>query len=152
MKRFMFAVAVVALSACVSLADDKPATGGDTKPATPAATATTGATVEYAPAQAQRRGLLARLRGRNTTTYSAPIMTTPAATPMPTPGGTTPTPMPGTKPASGTTTTGGVVQASGNLPAGRYTTTDGTIIQVGGTQPMTTSGERRGLFSRLRSR
>jgi hypothetical protein len=171
MKRFLFAVAVVALSACTGFAEDKPATSA--QPATPTTPTVIAATpaIEYAPAQPQRRGLFGRLRNRNNTaTYSAPIMaapvTVPAATPMPKPG-TTPEPMPGTKPAGGTTTNGtkpgttptpAVVQAGGSLPPGTYTATDGTIIQIGGTQPMAqpmtqpTQSERRGLFSRLRNR
>ena len=42
--------------------------------------------------------------------------------------------------------------ATGTLPAGTYTTTDGTIVQVGGVEPMPAPTERRGLFSRLRNR
>jgi hypothetical protein len=162
MKRFLFAVAVVALSACAGLAEDKPATSGTTTaPATPVITSATPV-VEYAPAQTQRRGLFGRLRNRNTTTmsYSVPL-TTPTmapATPMPMPGTTTPQPMPGIKPAGGVSGMPGmVVQATGNLPPGQYTTTDGMIIQIGGTQPMTmpmtpTTTSRGGLFSRLRNR
>jgi hypothetical protein len=151
MKRFFFAVAVVALSACVSLAEDKPGTGTTTPPTgTPAVIATTGPVMVES--QPTRRGLFSRLRNRNRTTYSTtPMMVTPAPTPMPTPA---PQPMPGVKPVGGTTTTPGtVVQASGNLPPGTYTTTDGTIIQIGGTQQqMQSQSERRGLFSRLRNR
>lgn len=150
MKRFFFAVSVVALAACVASAEDKPATGGTTG-TTPAVTATTGTTY-YQTSQPTRRGLFARLRNRNNMTYSTtPSMATPAQ-PMPTPA---PQPMPGTKPAGDTTTnTGMVVQASGNLPPGRYTTTDGTIIQISGTGTTTTpmTSTRTGLFSRLRMR
>lgn len=159
MKRFLFTVAVVALSAAVVGAEEKPGTG--TKPATPPATtapATGTPVVEYAPAQPARRGLFARLRNRGTTTYSpAPtVVTPPAATPMPMPG-TTPTPMPPVKPATGTTTSGKVVPATGTLPAGRYTTTDGTIVQIGGTTSGSRVGNtaeptRGGFLSRLRAR
>jgi hypothetical protein len=156
MKRFLFAVAVLALAASVGSAEDQPATPAPNP--TPVVTAGTPA-YSYAPAQTQRRGLFGRLRNRNnSTTYynTTPMMTAPAATPMP---GVAPTPMPmpGVKPAGGAAT-GMVVPATGNLPPGQYTTTDGTIVQIGGTQPMmndttmprTTS--RTGLFSRLRNR
>jgi hypothetical protein len=83
-------------------------------------------------------------------------MTTPqpGATPMPSIA-PQPMPMPGTRNGAAMTT-GPVVQASGNLPPGTYTATDGTIIQVGGTQGMTQTTTmsptmtRRGLFGRLR--
>lgn len=165
MKRFFFAVAVVALVASVGSAEDKPAVIAPA-PVTPAiTTATPTPVVEYAPAQPQRRGLLARLRNRNNSTYysTTPQMVVPAtpAAPMPMPG-IAPQPMPTVRP------TGAVIPATGNLPPGRYTTTDGTIIQIGGpatagpvmtTGPVTTAGytyteptttTRRGLFSRLR--
>jgi hypothetical protein len=158
MKRFLFAVAAVALSACAAIADDTPATGTTTVPVVTSATPVAG----YAPAQTQqRRGLFGRLRSRNTTTmnYSSPTMVAPATTPaspMLMPGTTTPQPMPTVKPASGTMMSGMVVQATGDLPPGQYTTTDGTIVQIGGTQPMmtpmTTPTTRNGLFGRLRNR
>ena len=162
MKRFLFAAALVALVASAGSAEDKPAAKPTPAPATPVVVAPAGTpVVEYAPAPAQRRGLFGRLRNRNTgtTTYSpAPIVTAPAvaptpATPMPPVVPPAPMPMPTVKPA------GAVVPATGNLPAGRYTTTDGTIVQIGGTQPTamttettTTSGERRGFLGRLRNR
>ncbi len=162
MKRFLFAAALVALGASVGAADEKSA-----PPATssaPVVISTAGSPiVESSPAQSTRRGLLGRLRNRgnntSTMTYSpaTPVMSAPTgATPMPPVSAPQPMPMPGTKtttaPAPGT-----IVQASGSLPAGTYTTTDGTIIQIGGTQPtaqpMTDSqSSRRGLFSRLRNR
>lgn len=142
MKRFLFAVAVAVLSATAASAEEKPTAP---PPATPAAPVVVPGTpiVEYAPAQPARRGLFARLRNRGTTTYSGgnggtiPLATPPAtitpATPMPMPG-TTPTPMPPIKPTTGTTT-------------------DGTIIQIGGTTtPMTTTGTRSSFLSRLRNR
>lgn len=156
MKRFLFAAALVALVASVGTADEKP-----TAPAPAPVVVTTAGTpvAEYTPAQTQRRGLFGRLRNRNTTTTTsaAPVMTAPApagATPMP--PITAPQPMPGTK-TGATAAMGQIVQASGNLPAGTYTTTDGTIIQIGGTQmatdsSMSSQSSRRGLFSRLRSR
>ena len=157
MKRFLFAVAVVALSACAGLAEDKPVVVGTTPaPAAPVIT-TAAPVVEYAPAQTQRRGLFGRLRNRNTTTmtYSTPTAVVPAtpAAPMPMPG-LAPQPMPSIKPAGGV-----IIPATGSLPPGTYTATDGTIIQIGGTQPMmaqpvmsTNTTERRGLFGRLRNR
>jgi hypothetical protein len=63
--------------------------------------------------------------------------------------------MPGVKPAGATMPMTAVVPAGGNLPPGTYTATDGTIIQVGGTQTAMQSqsqSTRRGLFSRLRNR
>lgn len=157
MKRFFFAVAVVALVGSVSSAEEK-AIAPAPMPATPVVVAGPTTTYQYAPAQPQRRGLFARLRARNnTTTYSystQPQMTTPAPMPMP---GTTPTPMPmpGVRPVGGAQPMPGtVVPATGDLPPGRYTATDGTIIQIGGTQAMTTttSNTRTGLFGRLRNR
>jgi hypothetical protein len=63
--------------------------------------------------------------------------------------------MPTVKPASGITT-GMVIPATGSLPPGQYTTTDGTIVQIGGVQPVMaqpmTTTTRGGLFSRLRNR
>ena len=181
MKRFLLAVAVVALSACVGSAEDAPAP----TPVAPAAPVMVGSPVvvgaapvyQYAPAPASqpaRRGLFGRLRNRNntasytggTTPMMAPMMappmtTVPGSTPMPSFSPTpmpTPMPMPGTKPV-GTMAPGMVVPASGNLPAGTYTATDGTIVQVGGTEmaapvstAMTTQSARRGLFGRLRNR
>ncbi|QJW98774.1 hypothetical protein [Frigoriglobus tundricola] len=167
MKRFLFAVAVIALFATAGVAQDKPV------PTTPPAgtvdsNVTTGAApvTSYVPAtQAPvRRGLFGRLRNRNTNTmsYSSPVLTAPA-TGVPSTPGATPMPpvappqaMPGAKPGAMMTPpmTSGVVQATGNLPPGTYTTTDGTIVQVGGTEmaaPATTTTSR-GLFSRLRSR
>jgi hypothetical protein len=157
MKRFLFAVAVVALSAVVGVADDKPLV---TAPAP--TTATVAPVYTYEQPTTQRRGLFSRFRNRNTSNYStAPLMTAPAvpaATPMP--PTTTPQPMPSTKPNGSTSApmmkSGTVVQASGNLPPGTYTATDGTVIQVGGTTPTmsstSTGSTRMGLFSRLRNR
>ena len=158
MKRFLFAVAVVALSACAGSAEDKPAVV-TTAPATPAVVGTAAPVVEYAPAQTTRRGLFSRLRNRNTATYSAPVMTAPVpATTTPVPPVAAPMPMPGSK-TSARPMNGQVVQATGNLPPGTYTTTDGTVVQIGGTQTMAAStsmsssqSTRRGLFSRLRGR
>lgn len=147
MKRFLFAVAVVALFGAVSYAEDKPAVAS-----APAAGTVVSPTYTYEQ-PTQRRGLLARLRSRSTTSsYSTtPLMTAPApaATPMPQ---TAPAPMPmpnsASAPKSGT-----VVQASGNLPPGTYTATDGTTVQVGGTtSAMRSTSARMGLFSRLRNR
>jgi hypothetical protein len=157
MKRFLFAVAVVALSACAGSAEDKPAVV-TTAPATPVV-GTAAPVVEYAPAQTTRRGLFGRLRNRGTTpaTYSAPVMTAPAPAST-TPPVAAPMPMPGTKTSTARPMNGQIVQASGNLPPGTYTTTDGTIVQIGGTQSMTSTSmsspqpARQGLFSRLRNR
>lgn len=159
MKRFLFAVAVVALSAAVSLAEDAPATA-PTTPA-PGTIVTPGTTYSYGPTTTStRRGLFSRLRNRNTSNYSSystgPVMAVPTtgATPMP-PVVAPPRPMPGTNPTSSNVKPGMVIQASGNLPPGTYTTTDGQIIQIGGTTPMTTSNTgstRTGLFGRLRNR
>jgi hypothetical protein len=170
MKRFFFAAAAVALVASVGSAAEQPVTPvTPVQPAPIITTATPTPAVEYAPAQPQRRGLLARLRNRNNSTYNyntAPQMVVPAtpAAPVPMPG-LAPQPMPTVKPTSGM-----VIPATGNLPPGQYTTTDGTIIQIGGpvtgmpmigtaggpvmtagyTEPTTTTSARRGLFSRLR--
>jgi hypothetical protein len=160
MKRFLFAVAVVALSACVSFAEDAPAptpvtSGGPVMMGT-------APTYQYAPSQPARRGLFGRLRNRNNTTYysnttTTPMMMTAPAGPTTTPP--TPMPMPGVRPASGTVAPGTVVQGTGNLPPGTYTATDGTVIQIGGGGPQMTTPTatgtntqptRRGLFGRLR--
>ena len=164
MKRFLFAIATVALFAAAGVAEDQPAT---TPPATPPVP-TAAPVTSYVPATQSttaRRGLFGRLRNRNTSTmsYSSPVMTTPTTGAAPMPGATPmppvapPQAMPGTKTGAMMTTpmTGGVVQATGNLPAGTYTTTDGTIVQIGGTQPAApanTTTTSRGLFSRLRNR
>lgn len=159
MKQFLFAAALVAASASVGFADDKPATGAAATPATPVVVAGTPLVVESAPAAPARRGLFGRLRNRNTSTtaYSTPLTTTtvPMTGAAPMPAVAPPQAMPAVKPSGAMVvpgTLGGVVQATGTLPAGTYTTTDGTIVQIGAMQPMTTPTERRGLFSRLRNR
>ncbi|MCS6864594.1 MAG: hypothetical protein RMJ56_15730 [Gemmataceae bacterium] len=164
MKRYLFAVAVAVLAVGVVGAEDKPATPAPTTSA-PVMMGTTGTMyVEYVPVQSTRRGLFARLRNRsNRVTYTTmPMVTMPTSpAPMPTPA-PQPMPMPGTKSDNTVsmpkTTT--VVPATGNLPPGIYTTTDGTVVQIGGT----TSGGvmtatytestpvRRGFFGRLRNR
>ena len=169
MKRFLFAVALAALFASVGSAQEKAVPLPST--AAPVVITSGAPVVESTPAQSTRRGLFGRLRNRNNSTMSytpAPVMTAPTTTaPMiVTPQ---PMPMPGTKTTTGAVVMpqpGGVVQASGNLPAGTYTTTDGTVVQIGG--PMmadggvmtagsvepaqSTQSGRRGLFGRLRSR
>jgi hypothetical protein len=162
MTRFLFAVPVLALSAAVGLAD-APASGGSVTPApaAPVVGPVVAPTYSSAPATT-RRGLLGRLRNRNTVRYSsAPLMAAPAPAPIITPPQTpapAPAPMPGVKPAGAMMPMSGqVVQATGNLPPGVYTTTDGTVVQVGGTQAaMQTQPQsqstRRGLLSRLRNR
>ena len=107
---------------------------------------TAGPVYGYAPAQPARRGLFGRLRSRNTAYYSSgttvPMMTVPTNQMPMTPGTPMPMPMPGVKPAGGVMMTGSVVQAggmmpvpaTGNLPPGIYTTTDGTVVQIGGTR------------------
>jgi hypothetical protein len=159
MTRFLFAVPVLALSAAVGFAD-APASGGPTAPPAMIVGPVVAPTYSSAPARPARRGLLGRLRNRNTATYSsAPLMAAPAPiiTPPQTPA-PAPAPMPGVKPAGAMMpATGQVVQATGNLPPGTYTTTDGTVVQVGGTQAAMqtqpqTQTTRRGLFSRLRNR
>ncbi len=173
MKQFLFAVSLVALSASGVSAEDVPAAPAPTPvaPSTMSGPTLMAAPVtEYAPAQPARRGLFGRLRNRNTMMYSGtamPVMMTGPTAPTPMPP-VAPTPMPGAKsggttmmmpgtvvPAGGST----IVPATGNVPPGIYTTTDGMVVQVGGTQmstsmssPMTTSTTRGGLFSRLRNR
>ncbi|MCI0699742.1 MAG: hypothetical protein L0241_01480 [Planctomycetia bacterium] len=155
MKRFLFAFAVVALAAYASATAQPPVT---TQPVPgPVIVGTPGTqVVEYAPAPA-RRGLFGRFRNRNNTpTYSAPIMPGPIMTAPPTTF--TPTPMPGVVPTPMPGRTGIVIPAeSTTLPPGTYTATDGTIIQVGGTQMQPTlqpimqpTTQRRGLFGRMR--
>ena len=159
MTRFLFAVPVLALSAAVGCADTPAAT-----PVAPPVITTVGPvfapTFSSAPA-APRRGLFGRLRNRNTMTYSSAPLMAPAAAPIITAPQTpppAPAPMPGLKPAGGMMPmTGQVVQATGNLPPGIYTTTDGTVVQIGGMQPAMpmqpqTQSTRTGLFSRLRNR
>jgi hypothetical protein len=162
MKRFLFAVALAALFASAGTAEEKAAPVTTT--AAPVVITSGTPIVETTPAQSTRRGLFGRLRNRNnsTATYSTtPVMTAPVnATTQPPISTPAPMPMPGTKTTTGAVVMpqpGEVVQASGSLPAGTYTTTDGTIIQIGGTQmeaqPTTdTQSGRRGLFGRLRSR
>ena len=171
MKRFLFAVALAALFASVGTAEEKAVP----VPTTAAPVVITSGTpvVETTPAQSTRRGLFGRLRNRNSSTTSytpAPVMTAPmTVTPQPPISTPQPMPMPGTKTTTGAVVMpqpGGVVQASGNLPAGTYTTTDGTVVQVAGpimtdsgimtagsVEPaQSTQSGRRGLFGRLRSR
>jgi hypothetical protein len=183
MKRFVFAVVVAALSAAVGSAQD--AVTVTVAPPAPVVMAGPVMT-ETVTTQPARRGLFGRLRGRNTVTMtsgtmtpmaSVPTMATPVMTPSMTPMTTTPAPMmtpgsmpampmqmPGSKPA-GTAMSGPVVPATGNLPAGIYTTTDGTVVQIGGVMPdasmttsmtttttMTAQTARRGLLARLRNR
>lgn len=129
MKRILFAAALAALFAGSASAEDKPAA--------PAAPAVAAAPVEMAPAASARRGLLARLRDRRTTT--APAMVAPAvtapATPMPMPGTTVPKPMP----TGGTT--GSVTPAGGTAKAGE-------VVTASYSEP----AQRRGLFGRMRNR
>ncbi len=150
MKRFLFAVAVVALAASVGGAEDKPA-------ATPPATATpvvagTPSTpvVEYGSVTtaSPRRGLFARLRNRGTTTYTTgPVTTVPAtsATPMPSTTPPAPMPMPGAGKTSAapmpSTKDAKVVVASG--------TDSGAVMMASYSEP---TKQRRGLFARLRNR
>ena len=163
MKRFLFAVALAALFASVGTAEEKAVPVQTT--AAPVVITSGSPVVESGTAQSTRRGLFGRLRNRNNSTsaYSpAPVTTVPTTnvTPQPPISTPQPMPMPGTKTTTGAVVMpqpGGVVQASGNLPAGTYTTTDGTIVQIGSTQmeaqPTTdTQSGRRGLFGRLRSR
>lgn len=169
MKQFLFAAALVVLVASVGTAEEK-ATPTPTTAAPVVITSGSPVIVESGTTQSTRRGLFGRLRNRNNSpaTYtSVPAMTAPAnATTQPPISTPQPMPMPGTKTTTGAAAMpqpGGIVQASGNLPAGTYTTTDGTIIQIGG-PIMTDSGimttgatepaqsGRRGLFSRLRNR
>jgi hypothetical protein len=180
MKRFLYAVALAALFASAGTAEEKVVTSPTT--AAPVVIASGSPVVESAPAQSTRRGLFGRLRNRNsgsTMNYSpAPAVTVPTtATPMPPISAPQPMPMPGTRTgAMMMPPSGAIVQASGNLPPGVYTTTDGTVIQIGGpatasSDVITTGGPimtdsgvmpagytepaqsgRRGLFSRLRSR
>lgn len=166
MKSYLLAVAVAALSASVVMAEDKPATSTPPTTSAPVVVGSTGTTyVEYVPVQSTRRGLFARLRNRtNRMTYTTvPMMVTAPSSPapMPTPA-PQPMPMPGTKTDNTVSTpkTTTVVPATGNLPPGIYTTTDGTVIQIGGTTTgsvmtagyMETTPARRGFFSRLRNR
>jgi hypothetical protein len=155
MKQFFFAVALVALTASVGFSDDAPAPTPVTSGATPVVMGSTSPTYTM-PAQPMRRGLFARLRSRNNRMMSSstPMMTTTPMSATPMPGAPTPMPMPSVKTAGTPTTmampmSGTVVQATGNLPAGMYTTTDGTVVQVGGTM---TRPARLGLLARLRSR
>ncbi len=154
MTRFLFAVPVLALTAAISFADTPASSGTTTAPTT---VTTVASTYSYSTTRPARRGLFSRLRNRNTTTYSsAPLMVSPA-TPPQTPA-PTPAPLPAVKPVSGKMMpmSGQVVQATGNLPPGTYTTTDGMVVQVGGKQTMQPQSQsqttRRGLFSRLRNR
>jgi hypothetical protein len=171
MKRFLFAVTLVALSASVGSAEDVPTAPAPTPVVMGSAPMMMGATPVYetGPVQPARRGLFGRLRNRNgTMSYSSSpmMMTAPTMAPVMTPG-MAPTPMPpaapmtmpGTKPAGTTMAPGTVVPATGNVPPGIYTTTDGMVVQVGGTQMMSTpmtamateQPARRGLFGRLRN-
>jgi hypothetical protein len=182
MRQFLFAASLVAVSAGGVSAEDAPAPTPVAPPAMSGPTIMAAPVTEYAPmAQPARRGLFARLRNRNAMTYSGAampmtmtgptgtptMMTGPTGTPTPMPP-VAPTPMPGAK-SGGTTMmmpgmvipAGGsmAVPATGNVPAGIYTTTDGTVVRVGGTEmspamssPMTGSTTRGGLFGRLRNR
>lgn len=162
MKRFLFAVAAVALSAAVGFAEDKPAAAAPATPATPVIVGTYGTPVaEYAPAAptTARRGLFSRFRNRNatstTTTYSPPapltttitpgtVITPTAPTPMP-PVAPAPMPMPGAKPAGATlmpTPNGTIVMTGG--------TVTGEVMPATYTEPAAPA--RRGLFGRLRNR
>jgi len=177
MKKFVFAVAVVALYAAAGEAQDQPATPvTPVVPSTPVVT--TGPVMQYGSPTVARRGLFGRLRNRNSSMMaypSAPVMTAPVlGTP---PMGTitpplAPMPMPGTRPTSSMVVPANMVVSSGNLPPGIYTATDGTVIQIGGptAMPMTngavvpatgyspmtmqtqTQVSRRGLLGRLRNR
>lgn len=174
MKKFVFAVAVVALYAAAGEAQDQPATPvTPVVPSTPVVT--TGPVMQYGSPTVARRGLFGRLRNRNSSMMaypSAPVMTAPVlGTP---PMGTitpplAPMPMPGTR-TGGVVVPANMVVSSGGLPPGIYTATDGTVIQIGGTTPMTngtvvpasgytpmsmqtqTQTSRRGLLGRIRNR
>ena len=147
MKRFLFAVAVVALAASAGGAEDKPAA---TPPATatPVVVGTPGTpVVEYGSVTtaSPRRGLFARLRNRGTSsTYTTgPVTTVPTtgATPMPPATPPAPMPMPGKTSATPMPGTTGVVMASG--------TDSGTVMTASYSEP---AKQRRGLFGRLRNR
>ncbi len=113
MKRFLFAVAAVALVASVGSAEEKPAT---TPPATSTPAIAGAPVVESTPA---RRGLFSRLRHRSTHA-TGPVIT---PSPVPMPVVPAPKPMPSTKPTTGATTTpNGVIVASGTKGSGVVTT------------------------------
>ncbi len=155
MKRFLFAVAVVALFAAVGGAADVP-----TAPAPTPVAVTSATPVEMVPATTAapaRRGLFSRLRNRNagTTSYSTPATTTTTvapstvtpATPMPTVA--PPQAMPGAKPVGGMVAP---VAAEGVMVAGGMMSTMGDASPVMMASATTPAPARRGLFSRLRNR
>lgn len=149
MNRFLFAVAVVVLFAGVSYSEDQPAVTPMAPPPVPVVTPSTP-TYTSTTSTTTRRGLFSRLRNRNTMTYSsAPLLMSSPMPAAPMPSTVAPQPMPSSKPTGSAPMTGTVVQASGSLPPGTYTTTDGMVVQVGGTEMQTS---RRGLMSRLRMR
>lgn len=157
MKRFLFAVAAVALVASVGSAQQSPVVIPPTT-ATPVVVGTPGTPViEYGPTTtaSPRRGLFGRLRTRGTPATTVgnggtiPLNTTPGTviSPMPVVPVPMPMPMPGTttKPVGAMT-----------MPATRATMRSGIMV-VGGTTMdggvVTTAGysepaARRGLFGR----
>ncbi len=128
MKRFLFAVAAVALIASVGSAEDKPAT---TPPATatPAVVGTPGKVISATTTTTHRRGLFSRLRNRGATVV-VPAPVVPA-----------PTPMPGTKTTPSTKTTPNGIIAAGGTDNGKVTTAS-----------YSEPAQRRGLLSRLLNR
>ena len=146
MKRFLCAVAAVALFAAVGVAEDQPTT--------PPTVASGAPVVEYAPAASvttaapARRGLFGRLRNRNTSTMSYSATAVPMTSAVPMPSAPTPMPpvapqpMPTIRPTGGATVTpDGIVLIGG--------TASGATMTAGSTEP---KPARRGLFSRLRNR
>lgn len=159
MKRFIFAVAAVALVASAGSAQETP-------PASPPVTAapvvigSAGPVVEATPVTTApaRRGLFGRLRGRSSTTTAMPVTSGTVVTPgtvitpaTPTAPVPMPMPMPGTKGTMVTPTApNGVVVAGGTVTSG----TGDVLMPAMATATATTTAmpARRGLFGRLRNR
>lgn len=153
MKRLLFAIAVACLFAVNVLAADPPATTITPAPAPGTVIAPTAPTVmsTTGTSSTRRFGLFGRLRNRMSgASYSAPtsgVIVAPAApvTPSTPAPGIVPSPMP--KPIETSSTSNGVVTASGAVVSG--TTTTGMMVPMAST---TSTRTRVGLLNRLRMR
>lgn len=158
MKRYLFALAVGMVFTAFGTAEDKPVTAAPAQTPVVTATPATVVTSGYS-TSSTRRGLLGRLRGKN----SGTVMTAPVTTATPVPSTTVPAPMPTPKTGASTTPSNPVVVAGGTdtkptkvVPASGTSTTPAVVVGTPVTTMvdpmMTTTAKRMGVVARLRAR